>query len=492
MHALRAHRVALIVALALIGSGPGGASATPLENTHVGGLNRNSVVEPHPASLVRNPAAIGVLRGTHVFVDGTLRAEVGRIRRSAIDTNTGLPGPGADQPSSRERYGHLTPDAFFAVTSDLGTNRVVLGLAVFTPFAEYQSLADPVSNSAPDASAPNRYHRIRSEWFHLFVLPVAAVRLHPRVHLGIGFGYVRSMLNMAFGRDCAIRSCRGGLATAPPYEDPRWTEKVTVQGGEDSFMFSVGLHLKLPRNFDVGMAYRSKVVVVNRDDIRAEGDATVRLYDPTATTPGWQTVRGRARVEYELPDSLAVGLRWHDPRWDLTAGFEWVRWSVHKSLKFNLTGNAFRAVDMSNFDVSFVRYRGFQDVFRARLMAGRRWKTLHLSWGAIFESSAVPRKWLNAAAVDAHKVDLVVALEWRPHRRVGLYIGYSVTLAPDMQVQQSGYDPGAATRCVQDQVDILFSENCQQVSEGKALPTAAGRYWQMVHRLGIGVSFDYE
>jgi long-subunit fatty acid transport protein len=468
------------------------AGATPLENTHVGGVNRGSVVEPHPASMARNPAAIGLLPGTHAFVDGTVRLTAGRIRRAPINSQTGVPGSGADVPFERERYAHFTPDLYFGATSDLGTDRVVLGVALFTPFAELQSYDDPVASIPPTKDASLRYHRIRSEWFHLFVLPVVAVRLHDRVRIGLGFGYVRSMLKLEFGRDCAVRSCRGGLVEAPPFEDPRWTEKVTVEGAEDSFMFNLGVLLRLPGGFDVGLSYRSKVVGVGQDDIEAEGDATVQLYDPTATVPGWQTVRGRARVSYELPDTLAVGLKWQRKPWDVMTGFEWVRWGVHKNLRFSLSGNAFRGADMSNFDLNFVRHRGFRDVFRVRLLAGYRWETVHLSWGALFESSAVPSRWLAADAVDAHKLNFLVAVTWRPHKLVGLYLGYSVTLALESEVTESGFDPRYATGCVEDQVDILWSDNCKRVADGKGIPTAAGSYWQMVHQLGVGVSFDYE
>jgi hypothetical protein len=62
---------------------------------------------------------------------------------------------------------------------------------------------------------------------------------------------------------------------------------------------------------------------------------------------------------------------------------------------------------------------------------------------------------------------------------------------PDLGVSESGFDPGYVVRCVEDRVDILWSENCRRTTEGKGLPTAAGNYWQLTHRLGIGVSYDY-
>lgn len=466
------------------------AFATPLENTRYGGLNRGSVVEPHPASLFRNPAVIGLLPGTHAFLDGTARLELGRIQRSPIRSSTGMPGAGADVRFPAITYAHMTPDLYFAATSDLGTRRVVLGLAIFTPYAEIQRFGDPLDHGPPTGAEPMRYHRIRSDWFHLYVAPVVAVRLHDRFRLGVGFGYARSMLRMAFGRDCGIRACRGGLAAAPPYEASRWLERVAVTGTENSFFFNLGFLLRLPKHVDVGAAYRSKVVTADRENVLAEGSSDVRLYDES--TGGWSRITGRARIQYELPDSVAVGVKWRHKKWDFAAGFEWVHWSVHKEIKFTLSGSDFSTADMSNFDVRFTRFRGFEDVYRVSFLAGYRVRKLHLSFGGLYESSAVPARWLNAAAVDAHKADLLVALEWRVHRRVGLYVGYSVTLAPEVSSSPSGFRPSDATGCLADQVDILWSESCRRVMEGKALPSAAGRYWQMVHRLGVGISFDYE
>ncbi|MDY0002408.1 MAG: outer membrane protein transport protein [Polyangia bacterium] len=479
----------LFLGAALVIGGAGRLRATPLENSRHGGLNRSSTVEPHPASLFRNPAVVGLLEGTHLFLDGTVRLELGRIHRTDIDRSTGVPGPGANLRFESESFAHVTPDFYFAATSDLNTNRVVLGLAVFTPFSELQRFPDPASSQTPAGLEPSRYHRIRSDWFHLFVLPAVAVRIHDRFRLGLGLGYVRSMLRMAFSRDCAIRSCRTGIS-APPFESPTAQERVEVSGAEDSFFFNVGVLVRLPSQVDLGLAYRSKVVGVRQDDIRAEGNAEIRRY--VETSGGWESIRGRARTEYEIPDSLALGVKWNRQPWDFAWGFEWVRWSVHKDLSFTLTGNAFRAADMANWDLRFKRYRGFQDVFRASFLAGYTFREgLVLSFGGLFESSAVPKRWLAADAVDAHKADLLLSLLWRPHRSVGIHVGYSFTLSPDVRVEKSGFDPRYTTQCVEDQVDILWSEACRLVSQGKGLPTGAGQYWHMVHRLGIGVSYDF-
>ncbi len=474
----------LVAALILTATAP--VHAAPLENARYGGLYVGSSVEPHPANILRNPAAIGMLTGTHIYLDGTLRLDHGRVRRSAIRSDTGNPGPGADLSFGSERYTHLTPDGYFGLTTDLGSNLVVIGVALLTPFAEWQRYAGAVANPNPSQESSLRYHRIESQWFHLFVSPVVAIRAHKRFFIGLGMSYVRSMLNMVFARD---RNLRDG--SVPPYEEGLATERVHIQGAENSFCFNLGLVFRLPWNIDVGISYRSRVVGVDQSNVRAEGSAKVTRWDGDAGA--WRTYKGRARTAYDLPDALTLGAKWAYRSWDFGFGFEWSRWSEHEDIKFTLTGNEFRGeAGMANWDVSFKHYRGFQDVFRLSLSAAKRWgKKLKITVGAMYESTAVPKEWVNPAAMDGHKLDLAVGLVWRPHKSVGIYVGYGVILAPDVVASQSGFDPGHVVRCVEDRVDILWSENCRRTTEGRGLPSAAGRYWMMTHRFGLGVSYDY-
>lgn len=463
-----------------------GAAAAPLENARYGGLHVGSAVEPHPANILRNPAAIGMLPGTHLYLDGTVRLQHGRIQRSDIRSDTGNPGPGADLTFANVRFSGWTPEGYFGITTDLGSNLVVLGVALLTPFSEWQQYPGAGGSQAPSGDGPVRYHRIESQWFHLFVSPVVAIRAHKRFYIGLGMTYVRSMFNMVFARDGRLRT-----GAVPPYEDGHSTERVQIQGAENSFCFNLGLVARLPGQVDVGISYRSRVVGVNQSNIRAQGRAKVTRWD--ADSGAWKTYSGRARTAYDLPDALTLGAKWALRSWDFGFGFEWSRWSEHEDLRFTLTGNEFRGeAGMSNWDVNFNRYRGFRDVFRVSTSAAKRWGSkVKISLGAMYESPAVVREWVNAAAIDSHKLDLAVGLVWRPHKNLGLYFGYGIILAPDVVVKQSGFDPGHLVRCVEDRVDILWSENCRRTIEGKGVPSAAGRYWMMTHRFGVGISYDY-
>jgi long-subunit fatty acid transport protein len=470
-------------------AGAAPARATPLGTSAPGGPLIGSPVEPHPASILRNPAVIGLLRGTHVYVSGTARLEHGRIQRSAIRSDTGNPGAGADLQFEPVSFLHVTPEGYLGLTTDLGSELVVIGIALATPFAEMKRYGGRTAQPTPAEEGALRYHRIRSDWFHLFVAPAVAVRLHPRFHVGLGFYYVRSMLRLDFARD---RKLRTGLigANAPLYEDPQATERLSVSGAEDSFCFDLGLLVRLPGAVDVGLSYRSKVAGVNLDHVQAEGDARVTRYE--AASASWVTYQGRARIAYELPDSLQVGVRWTHRRWALLTSFEWERWSVHRRLSYTLTGNELRAAGMTNWDLGFAEHRGWTDVFRVAASASYRVSDrLQVSFGLDFESSAVPSRWVSAAQIDGHQLGLAASLTWRPHRSVGFTFGYGLGVSADVGADPSGYDPGYVVRCVEDHVDILWSESCRITREGRGLPTAAGRYLQVTHRLGLGVSYDH-
>ncbi len=477
----------VVVLVCAVAGGPGRAAlAAPLEDPRYGGANLGSPVDPHPGNMMRNPATIGMLKDTHVFLLGGLRVDHGRVRRAAIRSDTGNPGPDADLHFDSQRFVSLTPTGYFGLTSDLGSKLFVIGVGLLSPMAEWQRYAAPVSSPNPSQDGPLRYHRIRSQWYHLFLPGVVAIRAHKRLLIGIGGTYVRSMLNMSFGRD---RSLRNGQV--PPYEAGQATERVTLLGGANSFCFNLGVVLRLPWNLDVGLSYRSKVVSVDKRNITAEGAARVTRWVPEEGA--WRTYSGRAHTTYDLPDSLTLGASWRRGSWTFGLGLEWARWSEQQDLEFTLTGNELRGqAGMANWDLSFRHYRGFQDVFRlSGSVAHRFGERLKLTVGLLYESPAVKREWVNPAAMDSHKADLALGLVWRPHRRVGIYLGYSLVLAPDVRVRDSGFDPGHLARCVEDRVDILWSDNCRRAMEGKGLPSAAGRYFMMTHRFGIGISYDH-
>ncbi len=461
--------------------------AAPMATPRVGGLTLSSPTAASLTSLYWNPAALGRMRGTRFLLDGSLRFTNLWVQRSSIDPSTGSPssGPGSVAfPSSNHLF--LTPDCYGALSTDLGGQAIVLGLAVYTPFAEMERFG---KNEVPGTSMPLRYHRVRSDWFNLFVTPVVAARLHRRFFVGVGLSYVRSMVRMSFFRDRTIREDYRPESTDYRVENPMRSELVDLETTDNSFGFTLGVLINLPKRVRVGVAYRSRALGLGRTDIESTGTAKVTRW---SEEQGWHQVSGRGRVFYDLPDSLSVGVEWQaNPRWLLDVSMEWMHFGLHRDLSFKLTGNEFRAEDMANWDVNFKRYRGFRDVWRLQVAgAFRPIEQVRLVASLLLETSALEKKWVNPAAVDNHKLDLLVAVEYTPHPMVTLGLGYSIQAMLPMDVD-SGFDPGATTRCVENKVDIVWSEDCNEVSAGRGLPTASGSYSLLVQKVGFSVGFQY-
>ncbi len=457
--------------------------ATP----RIGGLNLSSPTAARTTAIYWNPAALGRLYGTWLYLDGVLRMTTFEAERDPIDPSTGLAssGPNALSFPRVERL-FLTPDAFGALVSDLGSDSVVLGVAVYTPYGELQDFGGLVP---PGADAPLRYHRVRAEWFNLFVTPVVAVRFHRRFYAGVGLSYVRSIVRLSFYRDRTLRDVYRPTADRYVVEDPAASELFQIDAADNSFGVTLGALFNLPKNVILGITYRTRPLATDRTNIEATGTGSLTRISPDGAPV---TVSGRGKLFYDLPDSLALGVRWEPNKtWALDFFFEWQDFRLHQELTFKLSGNTFRTAGLGNWDVNFKRYRGFQDVFRIQV-GGTYAPVRQLTIGAafLFESSAVPSEWVTAGAVDNHKADFLFFVEYAPHPVVRIGFGYAFQAMLPVDVD-SGFDPARATRCVETKVDIAWSTDCNEMSAGRAIPTASGRYGVLVHMLGLTLAVHY-
>jgi len=464
--------------------------ATPIPSTRIGGLNFSSPVEGMVTSIYWNPAALGLIGGTRVFIDGTLRMTQLQGRRKSIDPSTGTPYSGPNALSfEKETYLSLTPDLFFGLATDMGSDSVVLGVAVYTPYAELDRFR---GEDLPGREASFRYHKVSMDWFNIFISPVVSVKFHRRFYAGVGLSYVRSVLNMSFYRDRTIRDTyKPGNEEDYTVEDPMRSEFVDLQTVDNSLTFNLGVLFVLPGDVRLGLAYRSKALGLERSNVESSGRVSVSRHDDPSE--GWVNIEGRAKVYYVLPDSLSIAARWSPKeKWDLDLTFEWIHFSVHQNIHFKFSGNEFRAANMGNWDVNFHHFRGFEDVWRVQ--AGTIYKPLkniRLGGALMYESALVEKKWVNPATVDNHKIDMLFSFEWYPHKSVSLHMGYSISIMPPVDVSISGFDPSRTTSCVTNRVDIIWNEDCGYVDSGKGLPSAAGKYWKLIHRVGFGVGYHY-
>jgi long-subunit fatty acid transport protein len=205
------------------------------------------------------------------------------------------------------------------------------------------------------------------------------------------------------------------------------------------------------------------------------------------------TCTGHALVSVYVPDIINLALRVEaTSRLEVEASARWVHYGGRNALDVYLQGGTLDhigAADPGGAVPGQMRLdRGWQDAWAVG--ASLRWrvnKSLRLSPSALFETSAADNAYVSAANLEGNKLDLALALEWKPraHLTVGAHLGstaYFVGHAGD------GFDPRAQATCADAGYNL---SSCTKYIDGAALPSAAGRYTMGTVHAGFALGMDY-
>ncbi len=482
--------VAMAVAAAVAGglalaAAPARSFAAPLDEPHVGGMVFSGPTSGDITSIYWNPAALGLVGGARITVSGTLR-----VSRAAIDGATG--------PASAVTVGvpvqtfidpvktALGPGGFFGAV--LGGDRFTLAAAVFTPFHDRESFR---AGPSPDLDGPTRYHRLDADLRHTTVLPALAIRIAGDFRIGFAPGFLFSTGRLRFDEDVAAAGGGFGL--------PKNAARYDLSSGQglfdSSFSFTLagGLYYRW-QSVEIGASYSSRPITdvdgvriragkttVERPAIGGGGALPCPAYQPEDCT--------YAEIVYRLPDVTVVGVGWRPTlNLKLEAMARWLTFSRHDRMDIRLSGVTLR---FSGLPDHIVLYRGFKDVVDARIRASYTpTRRLRLGLALRAETSAVPRRSVNPAAIDGFKLQPIGLAELRAATWLVLTAGYGVTLMPRVNVTESRFDPSLAAAC-EATGDDLRSPACQARNQGLARPSANGSYRRTTHEMGFSMTAEF-
>jgi long-subunit fatty acid transport protein len=441
--------------------------------------------DPHVAAAFYNPAALGPLRGLHLYLDGGPRVHLG-----AIDRDTG----GA----ATIAWSDL--DAFVGGSWDLGTESVTLAIATSTPFVDLTQYR---------AGSPVEYHARYLRMATLEETAAVAFRLHRRIFVGASANFAQSWIDHRFRRDAALAGGSAGVdqpgglcgAAACGLENPLAAQDLRVRAWGWGIGFTVGLLVRPVDRVWLAVSYISRIFNVGRGvDLPLREDQSVTVLPaPGQPAPGCTDPNGvpqagcsgNALVNVAVPDIVHLATRIElTRRAELEATARYVHYGVRSGLDYGLQGGQLDRLQPASgaLPPTFRVDYGLQDAWgleaSARFLVGDR---LRLAPSLMVESSAVRRASVNAAAIDAPKIDATLIAELRPttHLLLGAHIGgtaYVLSHAGD------GFSPRAQAACV----DAAYSlDACAADNQGSALPAAAGRYTQFVLHLGVALGIDY-
>jgi long-subunit fatty acid transport protein len=450
--------------------------ARPVPNAIAG------AADPHPAALFYNPAALGPLRGVHLWWDQGVRLQLGTIQRDAGEAAQAGQSQGIVGPSV---------DGFVGATWDFFSDRVTAGIGIITPENDLTSFG---------AQSPVRYHEIWNRAATLSELVAVGVRISSRFYIGAGATFTESWIDYRFARDVAPGNGTPGIDRPSVLcggfpcglENPLATQDVRVRGFGWGAGLTAGVLVRPIDRIWLALSYFSRPFAPFHGDSSSDG-ASVRAA-PGSPDPGCGgPCVGRSFANVVVPDILSFAIRIEaTPRLEVEGSTRWVHYGYRSQLDLFLQGGTLDrvgAADPGAAVPSQLRLaRGSQDAYSIgasfRIKLGER---LRVQPSVIYESTAADYAHISAANLDGHKVDLALTLEWRPreHLTVGAHLGGVAYF-----VGQAGqaFDPRAEATCVDAHYDLTA---CQQRIDGAALPSAAARYSMGSLHAGFALGMDY-
>jgi hypothetical protein len=502
------------------------SSAFPLLDLRPGGTPFEGPADAAPTAIWWNPAALALLSGLHFQVDAGLLAHRGTYDRAALDTTTGLPSPTGDRTFPRVALDDDRFHYFAGAVWDLRSDTFRLGLALHAPWDSTLALG-----GGNPLALPSSYHLVSETFRNIYVSLAIALKLDPHWMVGLTISAVDSTTDLVFDRDTALDGGGAGVRSPSPrcgnqpcgFENPAAAARLHVHG--DGGAIRIDGKDVLPVPAGLGMTWG---VLTHYDrlwmgaswshvfPLLGHGSGYEQTYEtPSAVgaeltpAPGLGPVcgggpcRGGADIAYSIPDVFHLGARilltetlelstWG--RLTLYGGYGTSRDPAFRGLVVHLSG---APVTQGGAPEQIVLARGLRPAFAAEV--GLRWRPIvpvRIGLSFIGESSSVPSDYVSAAAIDAPKVDVTVAAEWRPrpfHVRGaewGFHLGvsYGLTALFPMQPSPGAFDPNARVRCVDGSYAL---DACADDLAGKGLPNAAGTYSQILHHLtgSVGLHF---
>jgi hypothetical protein len=479
---LRAATLRLPLAVALVGAlAAAPVVASPMEDSALGHAVFTGPTHPHATSIYLSPAALGLgLSGHQFHAGGVLHADQVAVDRLLIDPDTGASSQG---PSVARRA--LGPGGILAY-SYTGP-RVSGGIAFHTPYAEAFAAADD----------PLRYHGFGGLHYQAMMSGAGAFRVTEDFIFGAGLSLAYSWFRFDYARDTALASGAGaerGLASdcggeVCGVEHPAAAQRYELRartGRFGDFFDTTNVALTISALYRIADGWWLGASFLQPPggfgDLALAGQARVT----TAPRDGERVLEGETEISYHLPQSARLGLRGPVlPDYELIFGLEWFNASRLDRIDLRFVGGAFEGEDIPDWQP---RYRGLRDSLRVTAgLEGLPGRPVRFGGRVRLDSGSTSRRALTPLQVAGPSAALAGAAELRVASNLVLTAGYELGLHPRRTADPSAFDPLAQLACVDSGYDF---DVCEAARDGRALPTAAGRYRRVRHAMGLTIRYD--
>ncbi len=452
-----------LVSLATGAARAGGMNEAPEQGAQALARGGAFVAKADDATaILHNVAGLAGQRGTRILLGANLQASSFTFRRvgnypadAGADagrpypavTNTGGPG--------------VLP--MLAVASDLGTERLGVGIGVFGPNANTGKRYEGVVGTAP---SPARYDTVSGEGGSLLLLPTAgaAYALSSRLRIGVSAHAAFGSFQQGSTLYWNLPDAAGKPACAGP-ENPKCDGRAAVSVDGLGFGGAVGALYRASEHVEIGAQARTG------STIDASGQATIMR--PNKSYVGNKA--HAATLALDLPLVAQVGVRYIETAgtfevYDLELDVRYEGWGASEGPRVDIP-------DVS----SFASEQGWNDTFAVRaggaynLAVGRA--VVALRAGAYYDGSATDAK--------------MTRLDWDTLAKVGSTLGVglragafslSVAYAATASIPRMVMDGGLHLKNAADQDAETKDQSLGVLNDGE--------YRGFSHTLGLSVEVD--
>ena len=519
MGASLAASVGLWVGLAI----PGTAAVAPGQGLRLGGIEPQGPASRAVTALHHNPAMLAAIPGMAVHVSFSAGVEQQRIRRHAIDPDTGEPLDELQTPTS---LAHLGLGYF--VGASLYFDPIAVGVGVYDLGSRYRlTSAGPLRyHLAPDPDpgclrlglrrCPPNGGSVRGR----HDVTTALAWNGGRVKLGAALHLPLVRERFAFDEDTELTSL-GDASTieCPDKEDPACTERVGFKGwtqwfprgGAPSgfdFAITVGGAIALANDtITLGARYRSPplrrggevqlggvgLVCRPEAELGPEGSRGDQVPPCAVAEPVGATLRQHLPQELALGGSFMLG---RSRQWRLDLNLYWMdlcpgglratQCPTDGAQTLRLIGLDRRSATLPQLS----RFRGASDLYGVDAFARfRAQRNLFVLAAAHMATPAVRRGATTADDDEGWRVGTSLGMRVRlPRADLVLVPGYGLDMLLPRHVAPGDalYSPAAATAFDTGSGD-LNAPGAAGVLDGRGRPTNAGRYFGLLHTLSLSV-----
>jgi long-chain fatty acid transport protein len=469
-------RLSNLLSLLLVSLLARDAAATGFMVARFGG-EQGTPVSANPTAIYFNPAGIARSRGTRVYVEGFFVYRSLSFDRdpAGIDHPNMTPGtPDVTANSGKASLGNILASPFVGVTSDLGVDKLGLGLGFYVPFGGTASWpkVDKWKGNAmyPGAQdGPQRWQDIEGEIKSTYVTAAAAYQLPANLSVGLGVNLVMSNVNdlraaNADGRDDLVGE--GGSVL-----EGRALLDVT----HTTASLGVGLQWQPIEALTVGLSYQSQP---GFGEMKYKGTLRKQL------GPG-NTTMSDVEVRQQLPDIIRLGAAWRAAsKVELRLWGSFERWSVFKdqcilddkaatkSCAFNADGTGGQGV-LNNIP------RHWKNAMEVRASGSYFLSpSVELQLGAGFDGDAVPDTTMDSSLPDFNNVSVAAgAVFGLMNNKLHLTAGYFAVIALAKTI-----DPRART---------TGGDTASPYEPPSRFPDNAGKYSELIGVLQVGVDYKF-